>query len=398
MRTYPRTDGRNPIYSPPPSANGGDGVWYGGGGRLPPLITNNNNNLPPSPPPPSEPPDMYYPPVLYDNRNEASLQDFRQRLAENERAQQQLARETAALQGSVRDAFRYHEDMSRDEAQLRRVFEDHFQFFNTVVQNMQAQMGAMGQQLTLEREAAFRSIEFARQHATEQAQFADGLRNELRNAMRDTDALRSRLEGLGTSTAEGFAKCVGKCDQLEQALQMQMEGVNKGVGDFAANVKDTMQSADEGVKKEIQAVQEHLKEETQAAVKEAQTQMTAAQEQHRLEIVESRQKEQHLLNILQQQHDTITDLNHRLDYMDAGFRDALAGALAQQASARETELAEMLKAIQATHAVIKSSREDERDHRAALQREMQTLRRETGTLRQDLEEKISQMIKPFVIL
>ncbi|KAJ3164861.1 hypothetical protein HDU88_005073 [Geranomyces variabilis] len=423
MRTFPNRDvGHNPLYqSPPPPPSPGhaplppinDGWWGAGGsgGNAPPRRQDNPHHqyqrsdigdtdeefIPRGF---RAQPQQLMLPASGPTFADAGMQSIEQRLADNERTQRELAQETSRLQGAVADAFRFHEDVLRDEAQLRRVFQDHSRFFETVVQHMQAQLSAMSQQLALEREAAYRSIETARQATAEHvAAQTESLRAELRAAIADSGAaFRSALDAQHAAASATAEACMQRCSEIERAasaarsetadvgarlaqvasgLAQSLEGTDQALGRSLAQVDERFVSVADAETRAVQAVRDDLAAQaagTDRALRERDERVTA---------------------LFDGQHESLAALGRRMDDMG----NALHSTLVRQASARETELIETLKAIRAAHAVIKGTREEERANREALKRELrEELRRETAALKDDLEGQIQQMIKPFVII
>ncbi|KAJ3160669.1 hypothetical protein HDU86_000428 [Geranomyces michiganensis] len=335
---------------------------------------------------------------------DAELQSIEQRLAENERTQRELAQETSRLRTGVADAFRFHEDVLRDEAQLRRVFEDHSRFFETVVQHMQAQLSAMSQQLSLEREAAYRSMETARQAAAEHlAAQAESLRAEMRSLLTDhTAALRAALDAQHaaaiTAASTTTNACMERCSEIERAAheaRVEATDVAARLTQVASGFAQSLEGTDQALGRSLARVDERFVSVTEADMRAVQAVREDLVAQAAGTDAALREREERLTAIINSQRESLEALGHRMDDMG----NALHSTMVRQASARETELLETLKAIKAAHAVIKGTREEERANREALKRELrEELRRETAALKDQLEGQIQQMIKPFVII
>ncbi|KAJ3180711.1 hypothetical protein HDU87_001824 [Geranomyces variabilis] len=423
MRTFPNRDvGHNPLYQspPPPSPSPAhaplppinDGWWGGGGGgNAPPRQQDNphhqyqrsdfgesNEEHNPRGFRPSQ--QQLTLPAPGPTFADAGLQSIEQRLADNERTQRELAQETSRLQAAVADAFRFHEDVLRDEAQLRRIFQDHSRFFETVVQHMQAQLSAMSQQLALEREAAYRSIETARQAAAEHsAAQTESLRTELRAAITDTTtAIRSALDAQHATASATADACMQRCSEIERAASAarnETAEVGARLAQVASGFAQSLDGTDQALGRSLAKVDERFVSVADAETRAVQVVRDDLAAQAAGTDRALRERDERITAVLDGQHESLAVLGRRMDEMG----NALHTTLVRQASARETELIETLKVIKAAHAVIKGTREEERANREALKRELrEEMRRETAALKQDLEGQIQQMIKPFVII
>ncbi|KND03484.1 uncharacterized protein SPPG_00968 [Spizellomyces punctatus DAOM BR117] len=365
---------------------------------------------------------------------EVQLQTLYERLAENERSQRALAVETARLHGQLNESFRFHDGILRDEVQMRRVLEDHFQFLRSIVRHLQDQFSVMSQQLTLEREAAFHSIELTKIRAEEHERFAELMRkrgeedaekiailtNELILSRREVATLRSDMDARITMANEEMKRCSAGLERVDgdgTQCKHEIEAIKISVGQMDARITNSLQRADANLAQASKSLHDYIAS-TQSAEEEQLKKMrdellsqSAQQDQSHTAAEELRHQElrvqiDQLMKTVGDQQSTIVGLERKLqeqleakvNYVESSFRDIVM----HQKTVHEQESREMLKAIQALHSFARGSREEERKNREMVRKELlqakMELQRDAEEARRDLETQMRRMTKPFIVI
>ncbi|KAI9094376.1 hypothetical protein DFS34DRAFT_247611 [Phlyctochytrium arcticum] len=366
--------------------------------------------------------------------HELQLQSFFERLTENERSQRSLATETTRLHGELNESFRFHDGILRDEVQTRRSMEEHFRFLRSVVQHLQDQTSAMSQQLTLEREAAFHSIELSKIRAGEQERFQEIVRQrserdaerisaltvELSHSRQESAQLRAEMDARLSATADELrrlSQIAERADADARSCRQDLEALKVTVAQSEARFHGTMEMHQSKLEQNTKSLQEYvlstknaedqqisqMKDELLAHSAKQEQQLSVTENAHQVEI---HQKIDHILDTLRSQHDHLNDLSAQVDYkletnaeaVTNQFRDILAKQKAQQLN----ELRETLKAIQALRIVGKSTREEERKARESLEADLRRtkldIQSQNEELRKDIQAQLRKIAKPFIVL